>query len=529
MQNGYFRLVSDSAGYALVIHKPQDGGERVRIGELLGYLDGLGIVYDRKRIEMILIENQDAKYALGMESCPVVPETYNLKVSEDGMVAIARFFPPSQTGRRLSLEDFLKDLKFKNVSFGIRMDNLERHFKSQGIFCTDMIVAQGKEAVPGVDAKIEYMFDTELHRKPAMMEDGSVDYFKMTTINQCKKGDVLARIIPEIPGVEGSDVYGKAIAPRVAKPAVLKFGRKIDLSEDKKVLTAAMDGHVALVDDKVFLSDVYEVENVDVSTGNIEFEGSVQVNGDVKENFQVKAGGNVIINGLVEGANITAGGNIIIAKGMNGMSKGLLKAGGDIVVRFLENTRAIAGGYIHAEAILHSKISSGSHVTVEGKKGLIVGGYVQASNSITAKCIGANLGSTTVLEVGVNPFVKVQYTHVQKSIGDAAKVIKDSQVILDNFKDKIKKGVQYNEAQLKYMKSVAVLVQEKNLEMEQLKLRAESLLQAMEMQKQAEVIVQDEVRVGTTIIIGDASKTIQNSYHYCRFVREEGEVRMAPL
>jgi len=54
-------------------------------------------------------------------------------------------------------------------------------------------------------------------------------------------------------------------------------------------------------------------------------------------------------------------------------------------------------------------------------------------------------------------------------------------------------------------------------------------LQAMEMQKQAEVVVQDEVRVGTTIIIGDASKTIQNSYHYCRFVREEGEVRMAPL
>ena len=37
---------------------------------------------------------------------------------------------------------------------------------------------------------------------------------------------------------------------------------------------------MALVDDKVFVSDVYEVQNVDVSTGNLEFEGSIQVNGD---------------------------------------------------------------------------------------------------------------------------------------------------------------------------------------------------------------------------------------------------------
>ena len=40
-----------------------------------------------------------------------------------------------------------------------------------------------------------------------------------------------------------------------------------------------MDGHVSLVEGKVFVSDVLTVENVDSSTGNIEYDGNVQVNG----------------------------------------------------------------------------------------------------------------------------------------------------------------------------------------------------------------------------------------------------------
>lgn len=529
MQNGYFRLIDGNAGAKLALYRPQGGGEDIRLGELIEYLDGHGIVYDRKRIEMLLLDEEDAMYPLGKSGCPAIPETYALKVSEDGMLATVRFFPASSTGERMTYDGFLKDLRFKNVSYGIQTGNFLEHFQTDGIYCTDIVLAKGREPVPGVDAQIEYTFETDSHRKPAQRADGSVDYFQMTTINQCRKGDVLARIIPEKPGMDGHDVYGKVIKAKAAKPAILKFGRNITLSEDRRTITTNVDGHVTLVDDKVFVSDVYEVPSVDVSTGNLDFEGSIQVNGDVAENFEVKAGGNVIVNGLVEGAKIVAGGNIIIAKGMNGMSKGFLKAGGDIVVKFLENTRVVAGGYVQAEAILHSKVSSGSEVTVEGRRGLIVGGYVQAAKRVSAKSIGASMGSTTILEVGVNPLIKTQFTRMQKIIADDTKTVKDAEVILSNFKEKMKKGIQYSEAQLKYMKSVATLVEEKSAELEKVNVRLEQLRQMMEIQKQAEVVVNDEIHSGTTIIIGDASKTIQSSYHYCKFVREQGEIRMAPL
>ncbi len=529
MQNGYFQLTEDNGGVGLALYMAKDGGEELHSEEIIEYLDGYGLPYERSRLEMLLMDDSDAVYHLGSNACPSIPETYKLNVSEDGMLATVRFYPPSSAGKRISFEDFMKDVRYRKIVFGIQEEAVRRHFQLPQDYCTDIILAKGQEAVAGTDARIEYLFETDLHRKPTQREDGSVDYFKMTTINQCRKGDVLARIIPETQGVPGSDVYGRAITPRMAKPAVLKFGRNIVLSEDRRSISTSVNGHVTLVDDKVFVSDVYEVPNVDVSTGNLEFEGSIQVNGDVKENFSVKAGGNVIVNGLVEGASITAGGSIIISKGMNGMAKGQLKAGGDVIVRFLENTRVIAGGYVHAEAILHSKISSGNEVTVEGRKGLIVGGYVQAAKGVTAKCIGGSLGATTILEVGVNPLIKAQYTKVQKAISESTKTMKDSEVILANFKDNIKKGVQYNEAQLNYMKSVSALIKTKEQEQKQLETRLEKLRQMMEIQKQAAVVVNDEIYPGTTIIIGDSTKTIQNSYHYCRFVREKGEICMAPM
>lgn len=529
MQNGYFRLVSEPSGYGIQLYQPKDGGDEIQLGELIEYLDGLGIGYDRKRIEMQLMNEADAVCHIGSGDCPVCPESYRLNIDEDGMTVYVRFIPPSSVGKRLTMDDFMKDLRYKGITFGLQMEGLQRHFHSEGQYCTDFLVAKGQEPVQGQDARIEYCFNTDMHRRPTQREDGSVDYFHMTTINQCRKGDVLARIIPERPGTEGHDVYGKPIKPREVRREVLKFGRNIGISEDKLTITSLVDGHVSLVDDKVFVNDVYVVEGVDVSTGNIDYEGSIQVDGNVAANYEVKAGGNVIINGLVEGARVIAGGNIIISKGMNGMQKGYLKAGGDIVVKFLENTRVAAGGYVEAEAILHSRVSAGSEIRVDGRKGVVVGGYVQAGVKIVAKTIGAGMGGATILEVGVNPLIKTQFSRMQKAYEDLTKTVKNAEVILNNFKEKLLQGFQYNEGQLKYMRSVAKLVEEKGAELHQMDQRMERFRAMMEIQKVAEVVVNNEIHPGTTIIIGDATRTIQSSFHYCKFVREKGEITMKPL
>ncbi len=529
MRNGYFQLVNYENGYGLKLFPPDDTGDVLRVGEIADYLDGYGIAYDRNKLEMMVMDEKEAVYFLGNEPCPVYPESYMLDIAEDKMSATVRFIPPTEAGSRITFDDFLRDLRLRDIVYGIQMGDLQEHFQSEGLYGKDIILAKGKEPTPGVDASIEYFFNTETHRRPRVCEDGSVDYFTLTTINQCKKGDALARIIPEIPGIDGSDIHGNRIKAKEPKRITLKFGQNIGLSEDKRTIFTQVDGHVTLLEDKVFVSDVYSVKDVDVSTGNLDYQGSIQVDGNVSANFEVKAGGNVIIEGLVEGAKIIAGGCITIGKGMNGAAGGMLKAGGDVMVKFLENARVVAGGFVHSGAILHSRVSAGTEVIVEGKRGLIVGGYVQAAKRIEAKSIGASMGATTILEVGVNPLIKTQYTRLQKTQADTMKTVQNAEVILETFKEKMKKGAQFNESQLKYMKTVAALVEEKTAELRELDIRLEKLRKMMETQKQAEILVNNEMFPGTTIIIGDATKTIHTSYHYCKFVRDRGEVRMMSL
>lgn len=529
MKNGYFQLVKAVGGFGIKLVPPEDGGDNIRIADIVWYLDNGKINYDLHTLQKAITEGKETVCFLGSGECPAFKEDYQLSISEDSMTAVVRFFPPTQTGRRMTFDDFFKDLRFRNITSGIQMDVLQNHFQSEGIYCTDLIVARGREPRNGTDAKIEYYFNTDVHVQPTMREDGSVDYFHLNVINHCKKGDVLARIIPADEGDDGINILGNRIKPRTVHKLNLKYGNNIQLSDDRLSISSKVDGHVMLVEDKVFVSDVYEVENVDISTGNIEFTGSVQINGNVASNYEVRAEGNVIINGIVEGASIYAGGNIIIARGMNGMSKGSLKAGGNIVAKFLENTKAEAAGYVNAESILHTDVSAGTEITVTGRRGFVAGGHVQAGNKITVKTLGATMGTPTIVEVGVSPQIKQQYTQTQKEISEIVKAIKDAQPVIVNYSEKKAKGVVFSEAQLNYVKSVANMLKEKNEELEQKNAIMKELQQAFDPEKKALVEVQGIVYPGTTIIIGDASMVVHSSYEYCKFERKSGDVKMLPL
>ena len=531
MQNGYFQLVNVvGGGFGVKIYPPQEDGEAVRIGELVSWLDAQNITYELAALKQCIEAGKENTCYLGRGECPVINETYRLDISEDKMLATVRFYSPSEDGKRMSINEFLSDMRYKKIISGIQMGAVQDHFQSEGIYCTDILVAQGKPARNGKDAEIEYLFNTDLRVRPTVNEDGSVDYFNLNVINHCHAGDVLARIIPEDEGEYGMDIMGGRIKPRDVKKASLKYSNFVELSEDKLSISAMVDGHVMLVEDKVFVSNVYEVENVDISTGNIEFNGSVQVNGNVASNYAIHASGNVIINGVVEGAHISAGGNIIIARGMNGMSKGVLEAGGNIVAKFIESATVNAErGYVNAGSILHSEVTAGDEVVVEGKRGFVTGGHVRAANKISVKTLGAEMGAPTVVEVGVNPALKAEYLDLQKEVADLMKEIKSAQPILMNFAEKRAKGVQFSVEQLNYIKGIAKNMDTNKKLLVSKNTKLQGLQEIFTNQRRASVEVTNVVYPGTTIVIGDVSTTIQSTYKFCRFVREQGEVRMGPL
>lgn len=525
--NAYFQLITGPKQTAVRLVPPTEGGEKINVAELTEYLQMKNVeVADLKALYHAIANlTKETVVPLSAKGGYPEQEMFSLRISEDHMQAVARFYPQSNEGSAFRDKDeIINDLKFRKVTFGIDEGAIEAYLAKRN-YCEDVIVARGKEPVQGQDARIEYFFNTDLSMKPKRNEDGSVDFFHLNTINHCKEGDELARLYKEVKGVPGCTVCGEPIKPRDVKHLVLKYGHNIAISEDGCVLTSQIAGHVCLTGDKVFVSDVYEVENVGPATGNIESEGSVLVNGNVQTGFSIKAKGNVEVKGVVEGAVIETDGDIIIARGMNGMGKGTLKAGGRIILKFAENAVINSGAYVESESILHSNVSARTEVIVDGRRGFIAGGIVRATEKISCKTLGSPMGADTMVEVGVDPEQKKRFQDLQKEIMEITKNLKNIQPILMNASQKLKNGEKFLPEQLKYIQTLAVANKQQMEQLEEDQIELKQLEALMQNQGQACVCVSDEVYAGTKIAIGDVSMVLKSSMRYCRFIKERGDIK----
>ncbi|MCM1121457.1 MAG: FapA family protein [Eubacterium sp.] len=528
--NGYFRLVNEADKTSLKLIPPAKGGKPININDVIEYMTMKDYACDLPSLKRAVDASVDHEIMFLLEQGKRSPERecYKLTITPDKMQAYARVYAASEGGVELTMGEILRDLEAKGVKYGIKKDAIEQFLQNKE-YCEDILFAEGMLPTRGKDAYIEYNFNTDKKAKPTLKEDGSVDFFNLNILNHCNKGDVLAILHKEEEGKEGRDIFGTRLKPAEVKKVKLKFGNNIDLSEDGMTLTSQVDGHVELVDEEVFVSDMLEVENVDNSTGNIEYEGSVQVNGNVTTNFTVKAQGDIIVKGVVEGAVLQAGGNIIIARGMNGMGKGALQAGGNIVAKFLQNADAHASGYIASESILHSRITAGTEVNVDGRRGFITGGKVCAAGSINVKTLGSEMGADTTVEVGADPTIKNRIAQLQKLIEEDKKTLQTVQPVLVAAKQKMNQGIKLSQEQLRHIQSLALVNQQKS---EAVKANEAELQEMMELAgntTEAQVRVKGMVYPGTKICIGDVSMTVQKNAQYCRFVRERGDVRIAPF
>lgn len=533
MRNGYFEIGCSPKGTILKIIKQSDGGQPVTVKEITEYLNNNKILYTLQTVAqgveaLNASDKKDTLVLLNRDQIPEIRGSYILRSSSDKMKLTARFYPPSLKGEKIGVDEFLADLGYKGVKFGIKEDEIRAFFEHPH-FCTDVLVAEGKEVVQGENAWIEFFFDTDVNSRPELNEDGSVDFFNLNTFVGCKAGDTLARLHPEVKGEPGMDVFGEPLRPAEVRRKVLKYGRNISISEDKMVLTSEIDGHVSVVDEKVFVSNVMEVDNVGPATGNIEYEGSVVVLGNVLENFSVKAKGTVEVKGVVEGAYIESGENIVIARGMKGMGRGELKADNNVIAKFIENSKVTAKGFVETESILHSNVMAGTDVTVTGKHGFITGGRVCAKNMVKVKTLGSDMGADTIIEVGADPNTKIRIQQLQKKIAEMSKKVDQNKPIIDSFAAKMHKGEQFSLDKKMYFKTIMQETKEAQAELDAAQAEYDTLEDVLEDTATATVEVTGDVYAGTKICISEVSMVVKATMTYCRFKKIDGDVRMTSL
>lgn len=530
MRNGYFQLQMTDGGTFVRLFPAEDGGKPINLDELRQYLAMKNYVPDAVALNKV-VSNLDKQTDFKLDDTKrfAEQEMFVLKVMEDKMSAIARFYPPSNAGASLTREDIINDLKFKGIKFGFDENEISR-FLSEKHYCSNYILARGKAPVQGQDAYIEYFFNTDPNTKPALNEDGTVDFFNLNVISKCEVGQKLATLHDAVLGEAGYNVLGERVNPKDVIKMRLRYGRNITLSEDGHTITSDVNGHVSLTEDLVTVTDVYEVSDVDTATGNIEYSGNVLVLGSVKAGFTVKAEGNVEVRGVVEGALVEAGGDIIIMRGMNGMGRGQLTAGGNVISKFIENSKVKAGGYVHSEAIMHSNIVAGSDVEVSGKKGFITGGSVHSMGTVSARVIGSTMGANTEIEVGVDPSIKERIHVLMQSTAENRKQLAQIEPVLVTITQKLQKGGTLTMEQQMYFNQLKTTYQTLKPQQKAEEDELAKLSEEMDnMNTDAIVKVSEFAYPGTTIKISDVSININSNAQHCRFVREGADIRIKPL
>ncbi len=529
-RNGFFQIVVKQDGTYLKLYAAEQGGEAVSYEEISKYLMDRNIFeYDKLAIGRALTANEEDEVRIAEALTIILDETVRVTISEDRMYAVARFYPPSDGGKLMEKDDIVSMLVRSGVKYGLNEEAIENYLKDRR-YCTNYILARATFPVQGHDATITYHFNTNLTQKPKRNEDGSVDFHQLDLISHCSKNQLLATLDPMDPGKPGIDVCGTVLRPNKVTNRVLRHGKNVFLSEDGLKMYSKVDGHVSLVDGRVFVSDSLEVAaDVDASTGDIDYEGNVIVKGNVITGFSIRAKGNVEVNGVVEGAYIEAGGQIVLKRGMQGMNKGVLRANGNIITKFIENAEVVAGGHVSTESILHSKVSAKGDVIVGGKRGFVTGGEIRSATMISVKTAGSQMGTSTLLEVGIEPKILEEFRLLEKKI---ASMMADKERLaqaLVMFRKRISSGAQLTEDKREYLKQVTqnnILLE---MQIKEARKRYEDLKIDVDSNTSGVIKISDIVYPGTKIVIANVMYFIREETHHSKFVRDRADIKVIPL
>ncbi|ARP86093.1 DUF342 domain-containing protein [Bordetella genomosp. 9] len=355
----------------------------------------------------------------------VVDGAFELEITEDKQQVFLTLHA-ARGGRGVQLAEVRAALAGHNIVYGVDEQALLQAVEQGAV--ESALIASGIPPKPGAPTQFESLLKRE--REPED-DNALVDYRTLGSLVLVKAGMPLMRRIPGTPGTDGIDVFGNPAPP--PPPDDLPFddnlaGVAADPA-DPDVLVAAIDGMPSLLPHGVSVNPVVEVDAVDLASGNIDFQGTLQVRGDVTTGMSVKVSGDVLVSGTVEAAHIDAGGNVVVKGGILGAAEGSpgaettrlaqVSARGSVQARFIGNATISAGKDVVVEReIRQSDVAAGDTVTVGLKgsqQGNINGGQVRALRAVKAVSLGTMAGVRTVIQVGVNPHAQAQKEALQRT------------------------------------------------------------------------------------------------------------------
>ena len=349
-----------------------------------------------------------------------IDATISVTIDSDEMGATAEI-TAAQGGKHLSAKAILTSAQEAGVKKGFSKEELVKlaqlAAREKPNNHVTLQIASGKLAVNGKDAEIKPLVESAQSRilRPKKREDGSVDMRDLGDIICVTIGEPIAKKIPLTTGKQGYTVTATTLPAEPGNDIPLVSGEGTAISpSNQNILLSEKVGLPKVIANGMAVDEIYKIRNVTVATGNINFTGSVIIDGDVNDGMKVIASGDVTVGGFVESATIEAGGDVTISGGIIGKKHDIEKtkvtdvamsvninAKGNIYAKYCQYAEINCSKDVRIEnQLLHSllNIQGGLKVGTEEKSnGKLIGGYIKAGTFVTAGIVGATAGSNTVI------------------------------------------------------------------------------------------------------------------------------------
>lgn len=349
---------------------------------------------------------------------------FSLSISEDKMQLTLTLVPPK--GGHPKAVEIIKAIQQMGVKYGIKHDELREAIRKGQ--CENVLVAEGTWPVLGNPVEFRNYLE-ELEQQLAEVDENAfIKYSDLGHLLLVKPGDKLMRRIPPVPGKDGVDLMGNMVPTRPLIDANFNTsctGTKFD-EKDPDLLLAAISGQPKLISNGIKVNNVIEIENIDLSTGNVNFEGTIHIAGDVKSGMKLHATGDIFVNGMIEAAEVIAGGDISVKGGIIGaadvqsntpqneetlnpnIKASIVSKQGSVQAMFAQNMSIsarkailITGNCTQCDMRAGEEIIVGKEKSL--KNGQIIGGIAQAMRLIKAVSIGSHSAGATKLVLGDDP------------------------------------------------------------------------------------------------------------------------------
>ena len=425
---------------------------------------------------------------------------FSINISKDEMEAILVF---NTKNRKIDRETLFLHLFKAGIIYGIRDDAV--NLIMRGKYPEDSIViARGTAPEQGKDGSYEFFFRTELTKKPVILEDGTVDYKNIDWMEGVKKNQKIAYYHEAEEGKAGRTVTGKEIPSRKGKELRMLAGKGFELLSDRKTYISAKDGKIEFINDKIMITDLLILDDVTISTGNIQFDGSVYVRGNVGKGVSITATKDITVDGFVEAADLIAEGDIILKKGCNASGEGKISCGKDLMARFLEGARVHTKGSIKVNYCMNCDIKADNIIEVNG---MITGGVTYAAAGIKVMDIGNYTGLRTIVRAGQNEDFVKREAHLNGKIYEVEEEVEMLQKALNDFQQKY--PVEMRNTNPIYLK-LEDAVYTKKEELERLQETKSNMNKLKENFANASIKVRGTVYEGCLIEIGGSSWWAKN-------------------